>query len=87
MDRLIFLINDFNSVNIDPTPYLSPDHPTVSEVTVLADKYLITDKGHCNWENINILRNKGIDVFPVERDSFGWILGGILTSKGIIVYG
>ena len=74
-------------LNIEPTMYLSPNYPEVSEVIDLADKYLIDDQGYCNWENINILKAKGFDVFPVERDSFGWILGGILTSKGIIVYG
>jgi hypothetical protein len=33
------------------------------------------------------MKNSNYDVFPIERDRFGWLIGGIQTSKGIIAYG
>ena len=87
MDQIIFLINWIELSDIKPSEYLTHDYPEVREITDLANKYLITDKGECNWYNINSLKSAGLDIFPVEQDSFGWMLGGITTSKGVIVYG
>jgi hypothetical protein len=50
---------------------------------------LITNGGGCNWDNINLLRNNGYDVYAGEKDSFGW-LTGCIQKKGdarILVYG
>lgn len=87
MNRISFLVNWIEMSDIKRSEYLSHDCPEVAEVVELANKYLITDKGQCNWYNINILRSDGIEIFPLEQDSFGWMLGGITTSKGVIVYG
>jgi hypothetical protein len=87
MDRIIFLINWIELSDIKRSEYLSHDCREVGEIVELANKHLITSKGQCNWYNINFLKEKGFNVFPVEQDSFGWMLGGISTSKGIIVYG
>ncbi len=57
------------------------------EIETLATDLLITNEGACNWENINILRDAGFAIIPIEKDSFGWLLAGILTKKGIITYG
>ena len=57
------------------------------EVEVLAIEALITSGGRCNWLNIFDIRERGYNVYPGERDSFGWVTGCIRTSKGIIVYG
>jgi hypothetical protein len=73
--------------DIEEKPYLSLECPEVAEVIGLANEYLVTEKGVCNWYNVNILRNAGLDIFAVEQDSFGWVLGGISTLKGVIVYG
>jgi hypothetical protein len=67
--------------------YLDPNIPIVEEISGIAESILITQTGYCNWENIYKLENLGFHVFPLERDSFGWILGGISTNKGIITYG
>jgi hypothetical protein len=87
MERIIFLVNYFESIDIEPTTYLPSDYPVVAEIIELANEHLITEKGYCNWNNINFLKENSIHVFPIERDSFGWLLGGISTSKGIITYG
>lgn len=53
----------------------------------LANKFLITNEGKCHGDNIELLEDYGFDVYPIERDSFGWLIGGIKTSKGVIMYG
>jgi hypothetical protein len=59
----------------------------VKTLQSLADELLINDTGGCNWKNIRILQSVGYSVFPLEKDSFGWVIGGIQTSRGIISYG
>jgi hypothetical protein len=64
----------------------SEDHiPIVNEIVNLADELLIIN-GQCNWKNISILENNNFDVFPIEVDSFGWLVAGIYTNKGVIIY-
>ena len=61
-----------------------------SDVTVavhVAEDVLITDSGAVNWEAVNVVRQHGYNVFPMERDNFGWITGGISTNKGILMFG
>lgn len=60
-----------------------------TEAESLCDEYLITDDGGCNWDNINILRNKGYRVFPGEKDSFGWLTGCVkkIGDRRVLVYG
>lgn len=65
------------------------DAPT-SSVEAAADKAceeLITNDGHCNRNNMRLLKDAGFNVTPGEQDSFGWLTGCIHTKKGIIVYG
>jgi hypothetical protein len=90
MERLIQLLQ---LIDADPNivvkyGFLS-DHrnKTVRDASELAADVLITANGMCHWNNIEDLKNAGYDVFPIEEDQFGWLLGGIETRKGIIVYG
>lgn len=53
----------------------------------LACEYLIAGNGQVNWFNVKILEKAGFPVFAVERDSFGWLIGGISTGRGIITFG
>ena len=48
---------------------------------------LITIDGQCNWDNINKVKKAGFDVYAGDIDSFGWLVGCIRTSKGIVTYG
>ncbi len=84
MDRLLELISQFEN---DESECLSTENPIVKEISSLAESLLITHEGKCNWENIEQLIDRSIDVFPVESDRFGWLIGGISTIKGIITYG
>ena len=59
----------------------------VLETSMIAEITLISSNGRCNWDAIEILRKNGYNVFPVERDRFGWVIGGISTKVGILTYG
>ncbi len=61
-------------------------HPLAKLIVHLAYKYLIED-GQIVYGNIGLLEEDDIDVFPVERDSFGWLIGGIRTQHGVITFG
>ena len=89
MDHLINLLKklEADETLIPVDECITDHHPLVDEISNKAELYLITNGGFCNWENINILKEVGYSVFPLERDSFGWLIGGISTSKGIIAYG
>lgn len=66
------------------------DYPIelMKEIETLACGCLISQGGGCHWENIAKLRDLGYNVFPGEKDSFGWLTGCIRTKTGIvIVYG
>jgi hypothetical protein len=69
--------------NVPVSEYASKEFSDV--IILLACDLLIDDDGN-NTHFVNELR-KYYDVFAVERDEVGWILGGIRTKKGIIVYG
>lgn len=56
-------------------------------VGYLAEDVLITSNGQCHWENIGKLKAAGYDVFPIERDRFGWMIAGIQTMYGVVTYG
>lgn len=62
-------------------------HPILDQIRDQAVLVLISSNGVCNWKNIDILKANGYGVFALERDSFGWLIGGISTSKGIVAYG
>lgn len=59
------------------------------DVELLANELLIGSGGSCNWENVNLLRSSGYNVFPGDRDSFGWLVGCIqkFGDVRIVCYG
>ena len=61
----------------------------INHISILADEVFITNEGHVNHENIQYLYkiNKNYNVFPIEQDRFGWLIGGIETEKGVITFG
>lgn len=62
-------------------------HHKINRIIYLCDEFLIDGSGRCDWDNIDILCEKGYHVGPGEKDRFGWLTGMIYTSKGAIVYG
>jgi hypothetical protein len=87
MDALIKALRELETSDLPDSEdeYLKDnDHPTVSTIRSLADNVFITKDGVVNW---NAIQESGYCVFPIERDRFGWLLGGIETTKGIISFG
>lgn len=61
-------------------------HALVKKAEGLACEYLITNEGRCEWQNHKMVKASGFNVFPGDKDSFGWLTGCISTKKGILVY-
>lgn len=71
----------------DDYEYLPADNEFVLLAKRVADDLLIEANSQPNWYNIEELRYSGYDVFAIEQDRFGWLIGGIQTSKGILTFG
>jgi hypothetical protein len=87
MDALIKALRELESSDLPDSrdKYLEDeDHLGVSTIRSLAGNVFITKDGLVNWDAI---QESGCCVFPIERDRFGWLLGGIETTKGIISFG
>lgn len=54
----------------------------------IASGLLITNSGNCNWTNINALEKAiSCKVVALEKDSFGWLVGGIKYNRRTYPYG
>lgn len=89
MEQLVKLLNALeDATEIDGThEFLSMDIPIVAEISRRADELLITPEGKCHWDNIADLMVYGYQAFAIEKDGFGWVVGGISTQKGVVTYG
>jgi len=59
-----------------------------ADINALACGHFITSDGHCNWENMKAFEEfSGCVFFPIEKDSFGWLVGGIKYGKRTYSYG
>jgi len=67
--------------------YIDERHKLIQEAVYLADSLLILAGGLRNYANECELLREGFGVFCLEKDGFGWLTGGINTSKGVIAYG
>ena len=90
MEKLLNALRAIEKVDYIKTKmYLTDGDPKelVKEAVKLANEFLITGGGKPDFDNINVIRENGFDVFPGEKDSFGWLTGCIKTDKGIVVFG
>jgi len=85
MESLLQLLLEFE--NNESISHDTNDLIKHREIEDAACELLIDSNGRCNWSNISILKSVGFDVIPIEKDRFGWLIGGIVTKKGIITYG
>ena len=69
------------------TGYLDECHPLIQQAHDAAMDYLIKENGERNYSHELDLEDAGFRVFCLEKDGFGWLAGGIETSKGVIAYG
>ena len=64
------------------------DHPNVPIIEHMLSELFITAGGHINYDaKDDLLRIHGYGLYPVEQDGFGWVIGGLSTSKGTIIFG
>lgn len=89
MEDLVPLIEALEASDVDPRPYLNDgDHPNVRIIRILLERIFITAGGNINLDVRDQLRyGYGYELYPVEHDSWGWVLGGLRTKKGIITFG
>lgn len=69
------------------TGYLNKCHPLIQEAHDALFDFLIKDTGERNYGHEIDLEEAGFPVFALEKDSWGWLTGGVETSKGVIAYG
>jgi hypothetical protein len=88
-DQLVTFIKQVEDSDISFRPYLqTTDHPNVSIIEHMLDELFITAGGHLNHDARDEFRIAyPYELYPVEQDRFGWVLGGLTTSKGTIVFG
>lgn len=88
MEQLVSLLLSIETNNEIKSKFgfIPETNTDVRDASILASSLLITDLGECNWRNIELLKMEGFDVFPIEKDRFGWLVAGIQTRKGVISY-
>lgn len=62
-------------------------HSLIQEAVDLAEQVLIDENGERDIQAEVVLALAGFPVRCVEKDSHGWLIGGIETEKGLITYG
>ena len=89
MERLAALIQEVEASDIPQHPYLeSTDHPLVPIIANMLQELFITTGGNMDYDaKDKFMLLHGYELYPVEYDSWGWILGGLRTKKGTIVFG
>ena len=73
----------------DENHNLEDMHPLVAKATLLAQQVLLVslEDGGRNYDAENLLEAmSGFKTCMVEDDDSGWVMGGIETAKGIILY-
>jgi len=81
--QLLTKIDNEESITVVNEQY-DRTHPLIAAVIYIADDYLTTESG---YYNIHELKKVGFDIYPVEQDRFGWLMGGIRLRRGVIVFG
>lgn len=84
--QLLKVIDSDTSIEVIGEHY-SNTNPLVIAVKYLANEYLISDDGHPDRDNMDIISNAGFPIFPGEQDRFGWLTACIELSRGIIMFG
>lgn len=89
MEQLATLLHEVESSDLDTRPFLDDEHhPNVSVIRTLLETLFITPGGNIHLDACDDFRHVyGYELYPVERDGFGWVIGGVRTEKGTITFG
>ena len=85
--KFVELIVNLNESDIPEKEFLTEPKNIIEDIIDIATVIFIDHEGRVNFTNIIECRKYGIDIFCVERDKFGWLIGGIKTKKGVITFG
>lgn len=90
--RMITMLHAINSSELDDrdeTYVLKRDDSDyVEQIQWCANALFIADDGKPDFKLMDTLwHNHGFFVFPMEKNSFGYICAAIQTKKGIIAFG
>ena len=92
-DLVKALRNIENESTIDEVPgnlnwgNVKERHKYVQDADHIAPIVLINEFGNRNIDAEYILKSNGFGIVCLESDGCGWLVGGILTEKGIVAYG
>ena len=87
MEQLVELLKEVNRSDMKPRDYIEEKHHSaVPLIRSLLCYLLITEKGNLDWDAKDELESYGFQVFPVEQDRYGWLIGAVLTEKGAIKF-
>jgi len=67
--------------------YIEERHQLIQNAVYLAECVLIKDDGERDYNAEIQVEMAGYRVRALEKDGFGWLVGGIETDKGVIAYG
>ena len=67
--------------------YIEDRHQLIQDAVWLTNELLVKPDGQRDVENESKIREAGFYIICLEKDGFGWLTGGVHTSKGIIAYG
>ena len=82
------MLTELENSNLEPAEFISERiYPAVEKIRSLLDEVLIDKNGEVNLDNRELLIKAGWYSYAYERDSFGWLLGAVVTKKGDIVFG
>jgi hypothetical protein len=88
MEQLITLIKEIESSEIEPQRFLTEEHHlVVTKIRSLLNDLMITEDGDLDYDNERALMSSGWNIYPLEYDRYGWLLGALITTKGDIVFG
>lgn len=88
MESLITLVRKLEATNVKPQQFLEDEHhELVPHIRYLIHQLFITEDGRLNYDNKERLKKYGYVIYPIEEDSYGWLVGALYTKKGSITFG
>ena len=89
MELLVAFIRQLESADIPEQQFITEsDHAVVPIIARILEEIFITAGGNLDYDRKDtFFIEYGYELYPVEHDRFGWVLGGLRTSKGTIVFG
>ena len=87
MEDLITLVKRLEASNTRRLQFLEDSHhETIPQIRYLIHQLFITEDGRLDYKNKELLEGYGYKIYPIEQDSYGWLVGALATRKGSITF-